>query len=238
MFWRTKTKTLLENPGKISSEPLRNVKKSNCVVTAELQKNATFCPLSPSWENLPIYVCKCMFGKAWVTQGYVIFAPDWFSPHTPSHLTQAVWPAVLHLILLNHKDHAHLSLQFSFYIVNKGKFVCFQLAMHALDFKTWSRHDILNLVPVEHLWYAICKKYFRLDVHFESESVNQISQLQSLLVLNGFCGKTVGKCCQGFCFHTRFSFSMWWCFLQTLPRLLRLYRVLLDHVMVLMEKRK
>ena len=102
---------------------------------------------------------------------------------------------------------------FPFTLSTKANLCVFNLQCmpdRALDFKTWSRHDILNLVPVEHLWYASCKKYFRLDVHFESESVNQISQLQSLLVLNGFCGKTFGKCCQSFCFHTRFS--MWWCF--------------------------
>ena len=36
-------------------------KKSNCLVTAELQKikrNATFWPFSPSWRNWPIYVHK------------------------------------------------------------------------------------------------------------------------------------------------------------------------------------
>ena len=156
------------------------------------------------------------------------------SLHIPptSHLTQAVWPAVLHLILLNHKDHAHLSLQFSFYIVNKGKFVCFQLAMHALDFKTWSRHDILNLVPVEHLWHICnlqkifqtwCTFWIRVsEPNFTASKLISIEWLlrqdlrqmlpklllpyQVLHVMVFFL-----KRCQGFCFYIGFSLTIWWC---------------------------
>ena len=182
----------------------------------------------------------CLAKREWHND--MLYLHQTGSPHTPL----VTWHKLFDqrcciLFSWTTKTMRTFRFSFPFTLSTKANLCVFNLQCmpdRAVGFKTWGSHDILNLVPVEHLWYAICKKYFRLDVHFESESVNQISQLQSLLVLNGFCGKTVGKCCQGFCFHTRFSFSMWWCFLQTLPRLLRLYRVLLDHVMVLMEKRK
>ena len=107
----------------------------------------------------------CIFVKAWVTQGYVIFAPDWFSPHTPLVTWRKLFDQRCCILFSwTTKTMRTFRFSFPFTLSTKANLCVFNLQCmpdRALDFKTWSRHDILNLVSVEHLWYAICKKIFQ-----------------------------------------------------------------------------
>ena len=157
------------------------LEKSNRLVTAELQKMPHFDHFPRPGKIYP-FMCVnvCLAKREWHKD--MLYLHQTGSPHTPL----VTWHKLF------------------------DQRCCILFSWTTKTMRTFRFSFPSTLSTKANLWYTSCKKYFRLDVHFESESVNQISQLQSLLVLNGFCGKTVGKCCQSFCFHTRFS--MWWCF--------------------------
>ena len=164
------------------------------------------------------------------------------SPHTPL----VTWHKLFdqrRCILFSWTTKTMRTFRFSFpfTLTTKANLCVFTLQCRpdsALDFKTWSRHDILNLMPVEHLWYTICKKVFQTWWTFWIRVSEPNFKASKLISIEWLLRQDRRQMLPRLLLpYQVLLFYVMVFFLQTLPRLLLLHRVLLDYVMMVFCKR-